>query len=180
MNLRMINLLKPYLFASFFLSFIGEVCVADEASRYDLRVRLQPGQAYAVRQLGENDGTIIFGGRKSRGVTTGTSTYEIRVLEVGEKKSKISVTFGSQKTSGTSGGITLYAPFSAIVEKPTAKTTVIKNIEGQSQTADVSPDGRVSWNLPALDVENRRYALNGKTPAEKSRIYHEWEMLGFS
>ena len=149
-------------------------CASGEIARYDLRVRLEPGEAHLVRHNGEISGTMVVSGRKIASSMKGNTSYEIRVLESRADASKVRLTFRSDSTIGASGGVTFYAPFSAVIEKPVKKTANGDAIRGQIVDVTVSSSGNVAWNLKEPSSPNRRFALKGKALAERNRITQEW------
>ncbi len=144
-------------------------CASDEVPRYDLRVRLRFGEAHLVRHNGEIAGTMVVSGRKIVSSVKRTTSYEIRVLESRAAVSKVRLTFRVDNTSGTSGGVTLYAPFSAAIEQPTSRVFNGDAIRGQSVDLKILSNGDVTpnfdWPPDSLGIR----AHEAKTSAEKEK-----------
>lgn len=119
----------------------------DVAPLYDLRVRLRVGDAYSVRHNGEVMGATVVNGQKNVSSVKGDTKYEIRVLNTEKDAAKVRLTFRSDETRGTSGGVTVYAPFSAVIEKPTRKTSNGDAIRGQSVYITISSIGDVTGDI---------------------------------
>lgn len=150
------------------------------APRYDLRVRLQAGEGHLVKHSGEIAGTMVISGRKIVSSVKSTTSYEVRVLESRGKKANVRLTLRSNDSVdpfGTSGGVTLYAPYSATIEEPTSRVFNGDAIRGQSVDLEILPNGDVTPDFGAPPSLTRDTLMKkdyeAKTPAEKQRARRE-------
>lgn len=157
-------------------------CAQVVAPRYDLRVRLQAGEAHLVNHSGEIAGTMVTAGRKIASSVKRTASYELRVLESRDKKANVRLTFRSNDPFGTSGGVILYAPLWATVEKPANSGLSSDAMRGQSVDLRILPNGDVTPEFGAPPPSLTRDTLmekvyKAKTPAEKQSARRELVMF---
>lgn len=156
----------------------AQVVAPRFAPRYDLRVRLQVGEAHLVNHSGEISGTMVVSGRKIVSSVKRTARYEVRALESRGKKADVRLTFRSDDSFDTQGGVILYAPLWATVEKPASRGFSSDAIRGQSVDLEISPNGVVTPNFGALSLSLTQDTLaekiyKAKTPAEKQRAHRD-------
>ncbi len=151
----------------------GSACAEVVAPRYDLRVRLQSGEAHLVNHSGKIVGTMVVSRRKIVSSVNETASYQLRVLESREKGSKVRLTFGADNTTGTRSGVTIYAPFWAAIKEPTNQAFNGDAIRGQSADVEIAPNGDVApdFSEPSLSLLKKIYTA--KTSLEKERVRRE-------